>query len=246
MKLNQLLEMTQGQALQIFASHGEALTSASADDVKKARNRLVRKFQSELATGGDGQLKMINAAYDVLKDGVRASSAGRRPHYPDFSQDAAPKREEPQGTPPWAWAGHSGGMAPDGKIYRQTFQDVNFIKKTMWELSGQSREEWTIWGFDGHYFRGVTTVYGSKEIFNKMAEAMYVWQTTGGNSYPCRAVFVTKKSMPGKMLLIYADDQLYGDNPIPFEHESFNSNPGNDQSFARSLPKKLDDLMGDA
>jgi hypothetical protein len=246
MKLQQLIEMTQSQAVDIFAKHGERLVAASADEVKKARNRLVRQYQSDLTTGGDSVLKQINAAYDVLKHGVQAHPAGHRPYYQDFSQDAASKRGEPQGTPPWAWAGHSGGMAPNATIRREDFTDMNFILKTMWELSGKSNEEWTMHGFDGHFFRGILTVYGNDKIFDKMAEAMHTWQTRGGNSYPCRAVFVTKKSIPGKMLLIYADGKKYGDNPIPMEHESFNANPSNDQSFVRSLPSKLDALRGDA
>lgn len=252
MKLKTLLEMTQTQAVQIFAKHGEDVSRSSPEEIKKARTRLAKRFQADLIRGGDSDLKMINAAYDVLKNGVSDSSSSGRSggRWDAGDRDGGgsyTRREEPQETPVWAMAGYSGGQKPSASISRENFTDVNYFKKMMWKLSDESREEWTIWGFDGQFFRGVVTVYGNSSIFSYMADAMYTWQTMGVNSYSCRAVFVSQKSSPNKLSLIYADKKYYTGNngspaPIEFEHESFNSNPGNDQSFLRGLPAALDDL----
>ncbi len=140
----------------------------------------------------------------------------------------------------WAQAGHSGGMPNQSSIYRNDYTDVNFIKKRMWELSKHSKKAWTIWGFDGAFLRGVTTVYGSPDIFPEMAKAMVMWQTKGANSYPCRAVLVHRKRHP--FLLIWADGHDLP-SPIEVEHDSFNDNPGNDPHFGSRLRAMLDKMQ---
>jgi hypothetical protein len=132
---------------------------------------------------------------------------------------------------PWPW--FSGGASPSAIIYRQNYTDYNLIKKAMWELSSRSKEEWTISGFDGNFFRNSITVYGSPKIFNNMADAMIQWQTKGGNAYPIRAVFVSQRNSRD-LLLIWVDGTYYGDNPIKMEHDSFNDNPGRPAVPART------------
>ncbi len=228
MKLLHLIEMTVDQAVKIFVTHGEDVRGADAKRVKSARNALVRKFQNDLRTGGESDLKLINAAYDVLKNGVPVDRPYRSSR-PDADADRSYYRTKPADEPS-----------------RQDYTDVRYLKQHIAELaraSGGKVREWTLWGFDGYFFRHVVTVWGCPEVFKDMAEAMYKWQTGGGNSYSCRAVFVTKNDTPGKIWLIYADDQMYDlDSPV-FEFDSFNMNPGNDQSFVRKLPKLLDDLF---
>lgn len=135
-------------------------------------------------------------------------------------------------------------MRESGHIYRNNYTDVNFIKKTMWEKSGkQTKERWTIWGFDGNYLRGVVTVYGTLAIRSEMAKAMVIWQTLGSNHYPCHGVILTSDRMPKKVLLIWANGDL--DEPLEIEHNSFNANPGNDRSFMNELRRKVEEI-GDA
>lgn len=228
MKLLHLIEMTVDQAVKIFVTHGEDVRGADAKRVKSARNALVRKFQNDLRTGGESDLKLINAAYDVLKNGVPVDRPYRSSR-PDADADRSYYRSKPADEPS-----------------RQDYTDVRYLKQHIAELaraSGGKVREWTIWGFDGHFFRGAVTVWGCPEVFKDMAEAMYKWQTGGGNPYPCRAVFVTKNDTPDKTWLIYADDQMYDlDSPV-FEFDSPNMNPGNDQSFVRKLPELLDNLF---
>jgi hypothetical protein len=148
---------------------------------------------------------------------------------------------DPRQENPWVWAGYNGGAPPNPSIRRMDYTDMNFIKKSMWELSGKSQDEYTIWGFDGHFFRNSVTVYGSPQIFMYMAQAMVDWQTKGGNPYECRAVFISAPHDPNTLWLVYADGKFFHD-PIGLGHNSMNANPGNDQSFTRRLPGYLDRL----
>lgn len=238
MRVHQILReaMSIDQAIHQFKQVGVDVAALDADKLKLAYRGLLMKYHPD-RNPGDKKAELIaknlNAAYDVLKshfsDGYTSSPSG-----------ATRKPESARGTtPPWAWAGYSGGIPPDGRINREDYTDMNFIKKSMWELSGHSREQWTIFGFDGHFFRHSVTVFGNTHIFNDMAKAMLVWQAKGGNSYPCRAVFVNKKGQTDESLLIYADGHFYGKEPIIFDHEG---NIINDMQFQRRLPDELDRL----
>ncbi len=238
MKLSEVLtgSLTYDQASAIFAQHGVNVAGMSPEALKLARNKLIMKHHTDLG-GSNDVAQSINAAYDLLKKpesqwrGYDATEAPR----------PSPRQSRQSTTPIWAMAGHSGGHPPNATIYRNNYTDVNFIKKSMWELSGQSKTEYTINGFDGHFFRDMVTVYGSPKIFNHMANAMIDWQTKGGNPYECRAVFVNSRKSK-TLYLVYADGKFYGDDPIPVPHESFNMNPSNDQNFVRHLPEWLDQL----
>ena len=259
------LEMTVRNAIAVFAKFGvdvkglyptgdevknltpDARQSLFLAKLKKARNGIMMKYHQD-RTGSKDAAQEINPAYDVLKQ--PGSFATQMPNLTaggvDWSQgweeyENQPRRSATTETPVWAMAGFSDGAPPSPSISRQNYTDYNFIKKAMWELSGQSKEEWTISGFDGNLFRNSITVYGSPKIFNNMADAMIQWQTNGGNAYSIRAVFVSRRRSRD-LLLIWADGTYYGDNPIKMEHNSFNDNPGNDQQFQRELPAFLDQL----
>ncbi len=141
----------------------------------------------------------------------------------------------------WAWAGHSGANEPNFSISRSDFTDLNFIKKSMWELSGNSYDEWVIYGYDGRLFPHTIIVYGSPKIFHYMAIAMVDFQTKGSNPLPCRAVFA-RLGTSHDLYLIYADGKYYDQNPIKFRLESVGSNPRNDSAFMQKIPGLLDQL----
>ena len=261
-----LKEMSYAEAQAVWRKHG----GDPAGDLKATWKNLLRRSHPD-AGGNLEDAKLINAAYDVLKKPQPAASSGwgsddddyyeERPRrernwYYDPGSDARQEREKENSNTKWSWAGYSGGMHDNPTIRRQDYTDVNFIKKRMWELSGESTEEWTIWGFDGAYLRGVTTVYGSPKIFAQMAEAMITWQTKGGNPYECRAVLVEKRekhrSKPylddddeqaHTVYLIWADGVFYDKKPIEMHYETFNANPGNDQSFRHRLRRMIDNLQ---
>jgi hypothetical protein len=258
-----LLDMTVRDAIAVFAKFGvdvkglyptgdevknlsrDAIETLFLAKLKKARNGIMMKYHQD-KTGSKDAAQEINPAYDIL----RQPGAIRMPDLTaggvDWSQgwekyENQPRPSATTETPVWAMAGFSGGAPPSASIYRQNYTDYNFIKKAMWELSGQSKEEWTIRDFDGNVFRNSITVYGSPKIFDYMADAVIEWQTKGGNAHPIRAVFVSPPRSKD-LLLIWADGTYYGDNPIKMEHNSFNDNPENDRQFQRDLPLFLDQL----
>jgi len=131
----------------LFRRFGVDVTGMSREAIKAARRDLLHRHHPD--RGGDlDSAQLINAAYDLLKDGVPDEMF----YSTDLDRYEAHKAKNP-GSPEWVWAGYSGGI-PDATIYRNDFSDVNFIKKSMWELSGQSRAEYT---------SGVLTVNASME-----------------------------------------------------------------------------------
>jgi hypothetical protein len=214
-------------AISLFWRLGIDVTGMAPEAVKTARRELLNQHHPD--RGGDLKTaQLINAAYDLLKNGVPQGTF----YGADLDLYEAHKARNPS-YPEWAWAGFSGGV-PDHHIYRNDFSDVNFIKKSMWELSGHSSTEYTIWGFDGCLLSGNVTVFGSPKIFHYMATAMITWLGKHSKSGVCRAVLVSKGNSRN-VDLIYGDAKYYCDQPITLQHQSFNLNPGNDRDFATRL-----------
>ena len=141
----------------------------------------------------------------------------------------------------WAWAGHFGSKDPDDAIFKNDFTDVNFIKRSMWELARHSNDEWTISGYDGKTFSHNIIVYGSPGIFHYMAIAMIDFQTKGKPPSACRAVFA-RLGVSHDLYLIYADGKYYDQNPVRIRHEAVGSNPKNYSRLMQKIPEVLDQL----
>jgi curved DNA-binding protein CbpA len=193
--------MSRHEAESIFAKNGVSTAGMSAVEIKAARNNIAKKIHPDL--GGDSErLKMVNAAYDVLKTNGEAMT------------DKASR-----------------------KTSAKNFRDINFCKNYLNDLatnSGKPSKEYTVWNYDGHFFRGAFTVMGNSTTFSKMAEIMKKWDST----YRSTAVFISS----GKSLWLI---NLYGVDetpPIAMEHDSFNDNPSNDAAFMRKLPDILNDI----
>jgi hypothetical protein len=236
-------------AILLFRRFGVDVTGMAADDLKGARRELIHRHHPD--RGGDlNAAQSINAAYDLLKDGVPkyrgtdfALKWFRRKHQGRREQVAALKLCYPD-HPEWAWAGYSGDAPSRPVIHNNDFTDINFIKKTMWELSGHSDIEYTIWGFDGRSFRGQVAVFATPKAFNYMADAMIMCQTKGSYRCDCRAVFAYQEESKN-LFLIYADGKYYGDNPITMQC-SCERDPEEDRDFVQNLPLILDRLRENA
>ena len=236
-----LLEgMTVDVADTIFADFG--VPNASSLDKSKLKDfyiALVKKHHPD-AGGRNSDMQYINAAYDVLK-----SSYGKmhgHEHWPYGSDDESwpndPSQDDYDGNAGWAQAGWSGGAPFRSDIHKKSFEDLNFCKKTAWEISGRppftKSNEYSIWNWDGAYFRGLFSVYAIPEKLFEISKMMQVWDRW----FKSEAVFFTNKKDPNKIYLV----NLRGKEVSPpkeFEHESFNSNAGNDQSFVNFLRKNL-------
>lgn len=225
------------EATQIFKYHGAtAADFSNPTTLKAARKRLMMQNHPDKAgTAGLEAAKEINAAYDILKvSGLKTNQtrdAGAY-WYDTTSGKSRPYTDERDADEDTSWDTDSRGSHHiSGK------NDINYFKKRMWELCGKSRENrYTIWNFDGYFFRGCVTVFGSPKIFPEMAKGMREWDSSCNS----RAVFVTHNSS-SDLYLIWSDGQDHNP-PIPFEHDSFNRNPGNDQRFMRKLPEMLDKI----
>jgi hypothetical protein len=221
-------DMSYPQAVNVFARYGVPEPGKlNLDDLSDARKRLMKQHHPDIG-GSHDAMALINSAFDTLKQG----NGNRSSYRPE---------PEPDEDTTWAMAGYSGGMRDSAHISRQDYSDMNYIKKRMWELSGHKLQEWTIYGFDGAFLRNSLTVYGSPEIFAEMAKAMIIWQTKGGNSYPCRAVLVNRRREQ-RYFIIWADGRFYDKRPTEVECDSFNGYPGNDPQFRHRLSKLLDQL----
>lgn len=223
MRVTEILpEVSVIDAILLFRRLGIDVTGMPADGLREARRRLIHRHHPDRG-GSLETAQSINAAYDLLKDGVpkyQASASAlrsfRRAHQNRRDQLAALKLCHPE-YPEWIWAGCSGEIVSRPEIHKSDFTDINFIKKSLWELSGHSEYEYTIWGFDGRVFRGGVAVFGSPKVFDYMADAMITLQTKGTEPHECRAVFAHEKASR-ELYLIYANGKHYGDSPVKMQH----------------------------
>jgi hypothetical protein len=219
-------------AVSIFRKYGVDIIEMPFEKIHQLRNSLLRKHHPD--AGGTIEIAQeINAAFDSLKSKALglwtpASEPGRQSHPP-------PRPDQ------WAWAGHSGPGAPNSVISRSGFTDPNFIKKSMWELSGKSDEEWTIYGYDGSLLTNSICVYGTARIFYYMAVAMIDLQTKGQVHLACRAVFA-RPGLSHYLYLIYVDGKHLDQDPVKFVLDAVEANRLNHSEFIRKLPDLLDHL----
>lgn len=223
--------MSYADAKAIFAQHGVDVGELDEAGLKKAFRKLAMQHHPDQG-GDENVLKNITAAYAVLEKGSNQPQPGAT--YRSYGAGAGQDFNTDGDYPVWANAGYSGGMRHKATIRREDYTDLNYLKRQMWRLSNQSRTEWTIWTFDGAFFRSSVSVYGSPEIFPEMAKAVLQWEDP---YYSKNAVFVCRKNSK-ELLLIWLDGEDVVP-PVPMEHESFNLNPGNDKYFVRELPEKL-------
>ncbi len=188
----------------------------------------------------------VNAAYDVLKrlNAERYHFATTEPGHTTKMRGGDPRDSI---APPW----QPDKKAANNKIYVESYRDVNFIKKQLWELSGKSEDVYTIdaFGPDSHFsrdplysFQGRTNVYGSPTVFDEMAKAMLIWNANGGRVETTRAVFVSPQTKPNPIYLIYADGRSHSKNPIPMTYDGEAGSHYKDQLFQSNLPRVLDSL----
>jgi hypothetical protein len=219
-------------AVRIFQKYGVDIVDMSLDQIHKLRNALLRKYHPD-AGGTIAIAQEINAAFDLLRNRSRGLSKPVSP--PRRQSERAPQPNQ------WAWAGHSGPGAPNSNISRSDFTDTNFIKKSMWELSGKADEEWIVYGYDGLLFTNTVVVYGTPKIFYYMAVAMIDLQTKGRIRLPCRAVLV-RAGVSRELYLIYADGKHHDQDPVKFVLDPVDANRVNDSKLMRKLPDLLDHL----
>jgi hypothetical protein len=217
------------EAIAIFQKYGVDVIDMPLNQMRKSRNVLMQRLHPDVG-GSVEEAQEVNLAFAVLRN-IPFLRPTPRPRQPIESQ----RPNE------WAWAGHSGPKSPNFFISRSDFTDLNFIKKSMWELSDNSNEEWMILGYNGMSFTKTVTVYGSSNIFFYMAIAMIDYQTKGSIPSSCRAVFARSGSSH-VLYLIYADGEYYDQNPCKFAPNTAASNRLNDPEFMQELRRLLEQV----
>ena len=89
----------------LFRRMGVDVTGMNREAIKAARRELLHRHHPD--RGGDlDTAQLINAAYDLIKDGVSAGAF----HGSDLDLYESHKARNP-GCPEWAWAGYTGGSS---------------------------------------------------------------------------------------------------------------------------------------
>ena len=217
--------MSREAAESILRRHGLDAVGLAPDELKRRWQDLARRHHPDL--GGDTRaMQEINAAYSFLKP--QAGGGLRDTTSPRF-----------RGVPVWAWAGHdAGGTVPDEVIVRDDYSDANFLRKRLWELSGRSTQEWTLWAFDGRELLPPVVAYGSDAIFAEMGTAM-LHHGRRGFRWP-RAVLAQAPNERYEVLLLRADRRPL-EPPVALSL-SCPDGLARDRAFVIDLPGCLDSL----
>ncbi len=124
-----LPEVSVIDAILLFRRLGVDVTGMTPDAVKAARRDLIHRHHPDRG-GNLGMAQSINAAYDLIKQGVpkfrgsaSALSSFRRGHQRRREQVAALKLCYPE-HPEWVWAGCSGDVPDRCDIHARDFTDL--------------------------------------------------------------------------------------------------------------------------
>ena len=225
--------MSRETAEGILSRHGLDAAGLAPAELRRRWQELARRHHPDL--GGDTRaMQEINAAYASLRPRGAALEGAR-----DVSSPRV------RGFPAWAWAGHGGGVSgavPDELILREDYTDRNFLKKRLWELSGRSAEEWTLWAFDGRELLPPVVCYASGAVFAEMATAMLRHGRRGFRSP--RAVLAQAPNERFEVLVLHSDGRAH-EPPAPLRL-SCPDGPARDRAFLFGLPERLDALAAAA
>lgn len=147
---------------------------------------------------------------------------GSRPGGPQWGRDRQ-RGERPQ---------------PQDPMKNKTWANLDKAKMDIYEKAKQAGggiKGYSIWAFDGSFFRGAFEAYMNPQTFGFAGEVMEFWNSKGGNPYPTKAVFVSTGGNTIQCIRLNGKD-VSGQN-ITFQHKSMNKNPGNDPQFVDMLRK---------
>jgi len=221
-------------ALGQLALTQQDFVNISPNDLRKHWRAMIKHAHPDLPQNRDNPdlAAAINAAYDVLRIAV-AERARRQAKDPVMA-----RYDRASIAPPW----QPDKYAKNHRIYVESYRDVNFIKKRIWELSNQSDEIYTIDAFGKTSFEGRTRVYGSQAVFDEMAKAMLIWNANGSNPQLTRAILVSSAKDRHALYLIHADGKSLANNPIPLRYSPNAASPYDDKTFLSQLPTILDHI----
>ena len=233
-----LERLSPDDAGRIFALHGVDVSGMDDAALKAAHRTLVKNLHPDRRGGDHTAMAEINAAYDLLKTGVRPgrpSQTSSGPSGPSGPSGASARTRPAGGGMNCSQEGARARADADQPDFRCIDDIKEYFSRETQDEPFAARGRFTVTGFDGTFARQSVTVPGTSAMFSEMAHVMRIWQEKGSNSYPCRAVMVQDAKNPAEVLVIWAAGHDL-DPPLVLEHDSFNANFSNDQSFMRRLP----------
>ena len=201
------------------------------EEIKKRYRELALKYHPDKTRGdkkSEDLFKLISEAYQVVSDSGFKTKSDPKQHW------TPPRREYTgRGVPSW----QTDPMSSYNRVGKD-FRDINFCKKTIYDEAKKHGEvnRYSVWAWDGSFFRGTWSVFANPQVFGLIGEAMEIWNGSG-NPYNTVAVFVQPHASKTLELVRENGVDVSGQG-ITHEHESFNGNPGNDQHFSRLMREK--------
>jgi curved DNA-binding protein CbpA len=231
------------EAEQIFSRYGVPnVSKLSKDELKKSWRELSKTFHPDKNPSKKDEMNLamqwINSAYSVLSNSPQKSSSEKS--YDDYYSNNVYQQDRQQSNrrtsdthyAGWAQAGRSGGLPNNDYIYNQNFQDLNYCKKTAWEISGKPpcdrNHEYSFSIWDGSHFRGGFSVYAVPEKLFEISQIVSKWET----HHRTVAVFCHRKIDHVALLVNLRGQEV----KPPKEIEDFEPN---DQQFRDYLRKSL-------
>jgi len=227
--------------LRLTEAEFDAMT---ADMLRRHWRELIKASHPDLPEnqGKSWDAGAINAAHDVLRQELiaRGRETARTSDLNNvWTRQNIWRYDRASIAPPW----QPDKQAKNHKILAETYRDVNYFKKRMWELSDRSEEVYHLDAFGQQGFEGRTSVYGSARVFDEMAKAMLIWNANGSRIELTRAVLASPANDAGALFLIYADGKFFDKNPIRLPYDWKAGSPGRDKNLRAKLPVVLDQLQ---
>ncbi|MHA2279008.1 MAG: hypothetical protein ACXAC2_24780 [Candidatus Kariarchaeaceae archaeon] len=208
--------------------------SPSMSEVEQQWKRLI--FKNHPDRGGDENVaKSINNAWEILKNSY-TPGMDTGSNYQEYSGPAYyPPRQE--GIPEWQTDERASRNEVNEQLGRR---DMNYCLKEIYDFSIERGDviDVTFMAFDGQFGRGSFTAKSNEASLGFGGEVMEEWNSTGSNAYDTVAVFASFGSEK-RIKLIRRLGRDVSEEDIWLEHDSFNSNPFNDQRFVDELRNNL-------
>jgi curved DNA-binding protein CbpA len=242
MKLSEHIQyfeaMSASEALKLLKKHdAEFPNNPDETAINKFRKKFAKKFHPDISDDKES-LKDINTALDTLK---------KNPGRSDDYKSGRSSRESYSRTEVPVW--QTDRRNPFNDIKKNDYNDINFIMKKAWELSGSNtkpteQDKYIFWQFSEFKEEGAVTLYANDdaEVQKELVKALlHWWRSRSGNGKKTTAIIIVDHDKNTKVFPVDG-----GNIGKPFDidfGDSFNHNPFNDRYFTKSLQNALEKQM---
>lgn len=211
----------------------------TTDTLKKRYRQLAIQYHPDRNPDAQNKMVELNNANDALEAYLKSGQdRGYQSRNPAWHEERVRTHYRPQednyrgrNVPPWETDQRSSFHGTDGGR-----RNINFCKKEIYEYSMQQGpvQEFSIWAFDGNFFRGVFSCFTNEASLGFAGEVMEEWNSNGANPYATEAVVSIDKHMPDRFKIIRAHGQDISHRDLTYDFYP-PGNPGNDRETTRWL-----------